>query len=246
MKFRNFTDMKYMFFDSEQRGKYRKIFLIRTIGNILILSSILFVLSQFYPVIAAEVGYRWERSTTPVEVEEARLPEEMRAPIASESAIPAVTPRPLPDLGVEPVTTDFSIVIPKIGANAVVIGDVDPFNQEQYNSALKKGVAHAKDSKYPGEVGNVYMFAHNTLNAWDIPKYNAVFYLLHNVDTGDRITTFYKGTRFDYIVFDKKVHNPKDLAPLETQYTEPVLSLQTCWPPGTTWQRLVVRAKLDR
>ncbi len=247
MKFRTFSDMKYMFFESEHKNKFRKIFLIRTAGNVLILSSILFVLSQFYPVIAAEVGYRWDRTVNPEENQQAQIPDSVFIPtVSTESAIPASTPKPLPELEEKPVNTDFGILIPKIKANSAVVADVDPFNADQYDAALKKGVAHAKDTQYPGDVGNVYMFAHNTLNAWDIPKYNAIFFLLHNLEAGDRITTFFKGERFDYIVFDKKVHSPKDLSPLDTKYSEPVLSLQTCWPPGTTWQRLVVRAKLDR
>lgn len=250
MRFGNFSDFKYMFFEHEHKWKYRKIFAIRTVGNILVLSSVLFIFAQFYPVIAAEVGYRYDRFRKPRGEEMAQLPVNIREPVVettiSGAMIPAITPKPLPSLVVEPVNTDFSIVIEKINANAPIITDIDPFDKDQYDAALKKGVGHAKGTHYPGESGNVYLFAHNTLNAWDIPKYNAVFFLLHNLDVGDRITTYYKGNRFDYIVFDKTVHKPDDLKPLQTEYTEPVLSLQTCWPPGTTWQRLVVRAKLDR
>lgn len=240
-----FQDFFHMFFVHENRSKYRKIFLIRTIGNVLIIGSILFVFSQFYPVIAAEVGYRWERATTNRAAEEAQIPESVRIPaVATDSA--EVLPKVLPALTDDPVDKDFGIVIEKIHANSSIVADVDPFNADAYDAALKKGVAHAKGTHYPGESGNVYLFAHNTLNAWDIPKYNAVFFLLHNLDAGDRISTFYKGQRYDYLVFDKQVHSARDLAPLEAQYSEPVLSLQTCWPPGTTWQRLIVRAKLDR
>jgi sortase A len=250
MKFGNFSDFKYMFFEHEQKWKYRKIFLIRTIGNILVLSSLLFIFAQFYPVIAAEVGYRFDQLQKPRDKEVAVLPDNIREPaqVATGSSvlIPAVTPKPLPSLIVEPVNTDFGIVIEKINANAPIVADVDPFDKDQYDRALKQGVGHADGTRYPGENGNVYLFAHNTLNAWDIPKYNAVFFLLHNLDVGDRITTYFKGNRFDYIVFDKTIHKPNDLEPLQAEYTEPVLSLQTCWPPGTTWQRLVVRAKLDR
>ncbi|MDQ3098708.1 MAG: sortase [bacterium] len=234
-----------MFFVHEDRHRYRKIFLIRTIGNTLIIGSLVFVLSQFYPVLAAEVGYRWERATTDRNVEEAQIPENIRIPATATNSA-EVTPKPLPALTDEPVNQDFGIVIDKIHANSAIISDVDPFNANEYDAALKRGVAHAKETRYPGETGNVYLFAHNTLNAWDIRNYNAVFYLLHNLDAGDRISTFYKKERFDYIVFDKQIHSAKNLAPLETQYSEPVLSLQTCWPPGTTWQRLIVRAKLDR
>ncbi len=234
-----------MFFIHEDRAKYRKIFLIRTTGNILIIGALFFVFLQFYPVIAAEAGYRWERATTDRSAEEAMLPENVRIPVESTTSA-TVAPKILPALSDEPVNKDFGIVIDKIHANSAIVPDVDPFSPEEYDSALKKGVAHAKGTHYPGEIGNVYLFAHNTLNAWDIPKYNAVFFLLHNLDAGDRISTFYKGERFDYIVFDKQVHSAKDLSPLDTKYSEPVLSLQTCWPPGTTWQRLIVRAKLDR
>ncbi len=240
-----FTNFYTMFFLHENRSRYRKIFLIRTIGNILILGSLLFVFSQFYPVIAAEVSYRWERSTHTKQADEAKIPESVRIPSTATSSA-EVTPKPLPALSDEPINKDFGIVIDKIHANAAIVSDVDPFNADAYDLALKNGVAHAKGTHYPGEVGNVYLFAHNTLNAWDIPKYNAVFFLLHNLDAGDRISTFYEETRYDYIVFDKQVRSARDLAPLEAQYSEPVLSLQTCWPPGTTWQRLIVRAKLDR
>jgi sortase A len=247
MKFQTFSDFKYMFFDHEQKWKYRKIFLVRTIGNILIISSFLFVFSQFYPVIAAEVGYRWDRATTSRSVEEARLPEDVRIPtIYTEGTPSASAAKELPPLIEEPVDKNFGIVIEKISANSTVVPDVDPFSGDEYDKALKKGVAHAKGTHYPGEEGNIYLFAHNTLNAWDIPKYNAVFFLLHNLETGDRITTYYKEHRYDYLVFDKQVHSARDLSPLSNQYSESVLSLQTCWPPGTTWQRLVIRAKLDR
>lgn len=240
--FRNFY---FMFFVHENKVKYRKIFLIRTFGNVLILGALLFVFSQFYPVIAAEIAYRYERAITDEKIEESRIPEDIRIPTVATISAEA-TAKPLPALEEEPVNKDFGIVIDKIHANSTVVGDVDPFNSVEYDAALKKGVAHAKGTRYPGEIGNVYLFAHNTLNAWDIRNYNAVFFLLHNLAPGDRISTFYKDSRYDYVVFDKQIHSAKDLSPLETQYSEPVLSLQTCWPPGTTWQRLVVRAKLDR
>jgi LPXTG-site transpeptidase (sortase) family protein len=246
MRFESLSDFGYMFFGHENKWRYRKIFFIRTVGNILIISSILFVFSQFYPVIAAEVNYRWTRATISREVEEAKLPEEIRIPAVNPDPLATATPKPLPELKEEPVDKQFGLLIEKINANSTVVPDVDPYNTEQYDQALKKGVAHAKGTKYPGQEGNIYLFAHNTLNAWDIPKYNAVFFLLHNLDPGERITTYYQEQRYDYIVFDKQVHSARDLSPLENQYTESVLSLQTCWPPGTTWQRLIIRAKLDK
>ena len=55
---------------------------------------------------------------------------------------------------------------------------------------------------------------------------------------------FYKNRRFDYVVFDKSVVSPNDVSYLTNQYDAPVLTLQTCDPPGTLLNRLIVRAKL--
>ena len=55
---------------------------------------------------------------------------------------------------------------------------------------------------------------------------------------------FYKGRRFDYIVFDKVVVNSNETTYLTNKYDKSVLTLQTCDPPGTTFRRLLVRAKL--
>lgn len=255
MKFASFSDLKYAFLESEDRGLYWRVFVIRTIGNVLILSSVGFLVFQFYPVVSAEISFRSgqignknaPQSEIPVYNEPSVSTPLSSSPIPTLFASPSAIVRPtLPTLEKEPINKNFGLIIEKIGANALVVPQVDPYDQKAYDTALSKGVAHAKGTVYPGEVGNSYMFAHNTLNAWDIPRYNAVFFLLHNLEPGDRITTFFNGERFDYVVFDKKVHKPTDLTPLETKYSEPVLSLQTCWPPGTTWQRLVVRAKLVR
>src|SRR5690348_13674845 len=56
-----------------------------------------------------------------------------------------------------PVDKDFGIVIPKLGANAHVIANVDPFNSKDYQYALTRGVAHARGTSVPGSMGNVFL-----------------------------------------------------------------------------------------
>lgn len=146
---------------------------------------------------------------------------------------------------VVPVSTDFGIVIEKIGANAKVIKDVDPSNEQSYIQALAEGVAHAKGSAYPGEKGNTYLFSHSTDAPWNIIRYNAVFYLLNKLDIGDKVIIFYQGRRYDYVVYDKTIVSGSDTHFLSDSYQEPVLTLQTCDPPGTVLNRLVVRARLE-
>lgn len=251
MKFTSFQQFRSAFFESDDRGLYWRVFLIRTLGNILILGSVAYLFFLFFPVVSAEIAWRSGQlgnKNADVTAVPGAVVTAVSTPEPSSSSS-FVTPQPaaiLPELKGAPIDTKFGIFVEKIGANARIVSDVNPYSAQEYDAALSQGVGHAKGTAYPGQVGNVYLFAHNTLNAWDIPRYNAVFFLLHNLEAGDRITTFYNDQRYDYIVFDKNIHKPSDLSPLTTKYSEPILSLQTCWPPGTTWQRLVVRAKLVR
>ncbi len=135
-------------------------------------------------------------------------------------------------------------MIEKINANARVIPNVNPANEREHVEALKYGVAEALGSTPPGQPGNLYLFSHSTDAPWNIVRFNAIFYLLRELEPGDRVIIFYKNKRYDYIVFDKAVVSPSDVAYLTNKYDFPVLTLQTCDPPGTLLNRLVVRARL--
>lgn len=143
-----------------------------------------------------------------------------------------------------PISTEFGIVIEKINANAKVVANVNPADEREYFSALTKGVAQALGSTSPGEKGNLYLFSHSTDAPWNIIRFNAIFYLLRELESGDRVIIFYQNRRYDYIVFDKVIAAPNDVSYLTNKYDTPVLTLQTCDPPGTLLNRLVVRAKL--
>jgi LPXTG-site transpeptidase (sortase) family protein len=144
-----------------------------------------------------------------------------------------------------PVNKKFAIVIEKIGVNAPIKADVSVMDPKAYQAALKEGVAHASSSPYPSQTaGNVYLFAHSSVNFWQLGKYATVFNLLRKLETGDRIHIYYKDQDFVYVVVGKEVLKGWDTFPLTRSTIEPVLTLQTCDPPGTTLNRLVVTAKL--
>lgn len=145
---------------------------------------------------------------------------------------------------ITPVDTSFSIVIEKINANAKVVANVDPSSEKAYTQALSVGVAHAAGTNLPGEKGNIYLFSHSTDAPWNIVRFNAIFYLLRELEPGDRVIVFYEYKRYDYIVYDKVVADPSDVSYLTNKYDASVLTLQTCDPPGTLFKRLIIRAKL--
>lgn len=138
--------------------------------------------------------------------------------------------------------SEFSIVIPKISASAKVIANVDAGNSKIYNEALRQGVAHAAGSVLPGMKGTTYLFAHSTDGPWNVRRYNAVFYLLKELEAGDDIVAFFEGKKFFYTVVNKEIKDPKNTE-LFSQKEEELLVLQTCWPPGTVKQVLLVTAK---
>lgn len=149
------------------------------------------------------------------------------------------------EYSVEPVNTEFSIVIPKIGASAPIVANVDPNNKDIYLSALKKGVAHALGTSFPGKVGNTFLFAHSTDAFYNVGRYNAVFYLLGKLSEGDEIDIYYKGALYKYSVADIKIVEAKDVTYLGNFGEGNTLTLQTCYPPGTTLKRLVVVASSE-
>ena len=143
-----------------------------------------------------------------------------------------------------PVSTDYGIVIEKINANARVIPGVNPGNEREYVQALTGGVAEALGGTPPGQPGNLYLFSHSTDAPWNIIRFNAIFYLLKELEKGDKIIVFYRNKRYDYVVFDKIITSPGDVSYLTNRYDSPILTLQTCDPPGTLLNRLIVRARL--
>lgn len=141
------------------------------------------------------------------------------------------------------VQTDFSLVIPKINAVSKVIPNVHPGDKEEYETALKQGVAHASGSAFPGQQGTIFLFSHSTNADYNIERFNAVFYLLKELTPGDKIIVFYAGQKFTYLTVEKKVIEAEDTSLLTEETEEERLILQTCWPPGTSIKRLVVIAK---
>lgn len=186
---------------------------MKVLGNLLIIISVLILALTFAPVLKEEAIYQTHQITK--------------------------TP-----FDPTPINKEFSIVIPKIEAKAPIIANIDPTNSDKYLPALKKGVAHALGTKLPGQIGNTYLFAHSTDAFYNVATYNAVFYLIGKLNSGDEIDIYYKGGKITYTVYDKKVVEANAGEYLGSLIAgEKTLTLQTCYPPGTSLKRLVVLAK---
>lgn len=237
------------------KGEFWKILILRTIGNFLVLFTIFGFLATFGPAGYYEVSYRVAKFrgvnyTLAQDVQVSRETElgkllrkyENRKP-ATPSLFDEVLSNNKEKILVPP-DAEFSIVVPKIGASQRIQANVDPSNKDEYLEVLRTSVAHAKGTAFPGMNGTTYIFAHSADNFWNVGRYNAVFYLLKELEPGDDIFVFFRGKRYNYTVYEKKIADRK-----ETDYIDSALGqgerliLQTCWPPGTDWKRLLIFAK---
>lgn len=220
--------------------RYKIIFAIRFFGYLIFLIGIVSFIFILGPVLEVEVKYRVDRvfgvKRTVITSKEKSFSE-----VSGTGNFGNVS---LKEDGIVPVSTSFGIVIEKINANAKIIPNVNPGNEKEYVAALTSGVAESSGSTPPGQPGNLYLFSHSTDAPWNIIRFNAIFYLLRELVPGDRVIVFYLNKRYDYIVFDKNIASSNDVSYLTNRYTVPVLTLQTCDPPGTLLNRLIVRAKL--
>jgi LPXTG-site transpeptidase (sortase) family protein len=211
----------------------------RMIGIGLIALALGGVTPSFLPVAALESSYYINT-----------IKQLVRQQKEAEKPLPASVPvrfNPLiaPDGSeITPIDPNFGIVIPKIGVNATVIPAVNPLKEADYGEALKEGVAHASTSFFPDEEGVVYLFSHSTNYEWFAKDLNAIFYLLKNLEAGDLIVLSYKGGLYTYRLTEKRVVKPSEISYLQPISGERKLILQTCWPPGSTAERLLLIAEL--
>jgi sortase A len=112
---------------------------------------------------------------------------------------------------------------------------------------LGVSLVHYGGTALPGEYGTTVIFGHSALPQFYNPKnYKTIFSTLPLMKAGDEIYITYDGITYKYIVYDLAVTGPSDLSALAQQFDDSYLTLVTCVPPGTYWQRFHVFARLDR
>lgn len=182
--------------------------------------------------------------TPPPPIALARLPGGHSPPTAPGGAVPDVPPHL--QQWVQPASTGSTvsagaievsqainpptrIVIPKINVDAPIVGGVGWED-------LKKGVGHLPGSANPGERGNLYLAAHNDI-------YGEIFRHLEELEVGDEYFIYAGEERFRYTVKERRIIEPTEVDVM-LPTTEPVATLQTCYPYLVDTHRLVVVAEL--
>ena len=198
--------------------------LLRSFGAGLIAFAFVGIIFSFWPIIKEEFNYRFG----PKDIAQI---DKFNSIISSSDAAA---------LGLDPY---FSIFVPKINAKAKIVPNVDPGDPSNYLFALQEGVAHARGTNFPGQDKTIFLFAHSTDSPLNFARYNAVFYLLGKLDRGDRIIVYFLSKKYEYAVETKLITSADDTSWLSDDGSGERLILQTCDPPGTTWNRLLIIAR---
>ncbi|HPT65858.1 MAG TPA: sortase [Candidatus Woesebacteria bacterium] len=191
-------------------------------GTLLFLTAIIYLAYLYWPL-ANSIAIYNRKKNSPAEVVDIKKEVETKVPVE-----------------------EFSIRIPKIMAIAEIKANVSPFDKKEYLPILEQGlVAQAKNSSIPGQKNRaIYLFAHSTSQGAQMLRKNSVFYLLGELKNGDPIFINYNGQVYGYKVYNQKVVEAKEVDYLNYgEKDKEILILQTCWPLGTDWKRLLIFAE---
>lgn len=209
------------------------------IGTGLLFISLTYLVYLYYPLgtaLASYLAYTTQSSN--------QVPPVTTVPTIAPTSPPTEIATPTPTTTPIPVIPEYSIEIPKIQAKADIITDVDPYDRNLYLNVLKKNVVAQSSTSNMAGGGNgssSYIFAHSTEQGINMVRKNAVFYLIGQLKNGDEVIINHNQRLYKYAVYKQLVVNASQTEYL--LYSEPdkeVLILQTCWPIGTDWKRLLV------
>ncbi len=215
----------------KKKNVSKKAIIIKKISRISIILGLILMFWAFYPVISFEIYSKF-------------FIKQPQQRVYKETLQRDLTKASLwfPDFEVKEMTQninvkEYSISLPKLNIeNAkVIVGGED----------LTKSLIQFVPTSLPGENGNVVILGHSTLpQLYNIKDYKTIFTYLPSLKEGDKIEVKLGDQVFEYEVFDITIVKPSDVSVLKQNFSNSYLTLITCVPPGTYWNRLIVKAKI--
>ena len=116
----------------------------------------------------------------------------------------------------------------------------------EFDKDLSRGVVHYPGTAMPGEQGTIYVSGHSSDYIWKKNPYGQIFSQLNVLQPGDDVFVDVYDIEgqthtYRYQVTVKNIYGPADQAQFIDNSTNKI-NLSTCWPIGTTKDRLVVSA----
>lgn len=227
--------------------------IVTAISYISMFAGFLFLFLSFYPVIASELYLRLTTKdiAAPIPMAGTFAPENSLSVLGESNNVStnlvdytkAAVWFPTAEADLTAIVeadkkiSNYTISIPKIGIDdaRVIVGGEN----------LLASLVHYLPKTAPGELGNISIFGHSTLTQLHKKgDYKSIFTYLPTLQESDKIYVKYQGLTYEYEVADKFVVKPSQVEVLNQNFDGSFLTLVTCVPLGTYWNRLVVRARL--
>ena len=136
-----------------------------------------------------------------------------------------------------PKVSSYTLSIPKINIKNAIVSTVD--------TDLGKHLINYEGTSILGDKGNTVIFGHSTLPQLYNPNdYKTIFANVYKLKIGDNIYGFVNSSAYLYRIYNTNVVDASDTSIFAQNYNNSYLTLVTCTPPGTTWKRLIIKAKL--
>lgn len=141
------------------------------------------------------------------------------------------------EVGVTEQLSNFYLTIPRLGIENSYVSMTD--NNVNLHPIWFPGTA------VPPNKGNAAIFGHSTLPQWFDPHNpHAIFATALDLKVGDEINLTIGSTAYTYKIVKMTIVPADDTSYLAQDTDGSYVSIITCTPPGTTWRRLVIKAKL--
>lgn len=135
--------------------------------------------------------------------------------------------------------THYLLSIPKLEITDAYVSTVD--------NDLSSHLVHYGGTAVPPGKGNAVIFGHSTLpQLYNAKDYKTIFANLHTLQVGDMLILTVEGLTYNYRINSILITTPSDTSFFEQNFDDNYLTLVTCTPPGTTWKRLVIKAKIEK
>ena len=194
-----------------------------------------------------DLGTHFARSTDETRIRASvtqHLESNSNAPIVHESAS---------ELEQWGIARAWSIAIPSLGIRApVLLPSMKNWSsrawdmlEEQMQVGLNHGAVAYPHSAGPGRKGNLIIAGHSsppTKSARE-SEFGSLFAALPDIGVGEVISITTAGSPVSYRVIEKNIVSPQTTSILEQQQDESILKLITCYPVGTTRDRMIVLAE---
>jgi sortase A len=229
-------------------------FLIRLIGLVVALTGIALAGYTFFPLISYEIyiqpAFASQAFASPIPQTTIITQDAIQSLLENTASqishlgdpndtswLPQTSPDQYKEAGVTEQLSNFYLSIPTLGIQDSYVSMTD--NNVNLHVIWFPGTA------IPPNKGNTVMFGHSTLPQWFDPHNpHAIFATALDLKVGDAINITIGSSEYHYNIVKMYIVPAEDTSYLAQDTDGSYLSIVTCTPPGTTWKRLVIKAKL--